>query len=329
MSFNSSAILSSLTKYSNELAMDLQHEIVLKGRTTQFISKQANIKYADKINLMNSTLVFQAGGCGQLSATGSVTLSQNPITVSPFKVEEQICMNDLEQYYLGMSMKAGSTYENFGPDQFAKAYLADKSAKIQAYLDETLWCAATSGTYSNAAHCTLANNGLLYQIDSVYNSSVTLVGGGNGGVTYSGAWTVANAISIVDGMVLNLNQEVLDREDLTLFTSYSNFRVYVQALRNANYYHFTALENNDGISYSIMVPGTNVLMVSVRGLNLANVKGRAVLAPAEVLYAGFDTLEDFENFKVWYSQDFNAIFFRAQGKIGTGISYPQYIVSYK
>ena len=340
MAYNSTVVTSALTKYVDQLSMDLVREMVLQGRTQQFISVQTGVKYADALNIMTSNLVVQPAGCGLINATGSVTLTQANLQVCPLMVEEQICLlgnNSLEQYWTGMTLKKGSYYDELGPEMFAKAYIADKIDKLQGVIDDLIWVGASTGTpYSsdpNMAQC----NGFLKLIDGTYNTSVVAVGATNatyptttGGYTFSGAWSTNTAspnyaISVVDGMALALTQDLWDQEDLTLFLSYSEFRTYVMALRNSQpiAYNFPALESDGSLAYSIYHPGTNIRLVATRGLKGTT---RKVLTSAKNLYFGTDMQNDYESFRIWKSEDFNSIFFRAIWKQGVQIAYPQYVV---
>ena len=333
MAFNSTVITSALTQYVDQLSMNLVREMVLQGRTQQYITVQTGVKYADALNIMTSQLVVQPAGCGLINATGSVTLSQNQLTVCPLSVQEQICLNganSLEQYWTGMSMKKGSYYDELGPAEFAKQYVADKIDKIQGVIDDLIWVGSSTGmTYSSDPNMTQCN-GFLELIDTQFSNSVIKVGAsGSYGTAFSGQWTVSNAIQIVDAMAdAQLSdpnaQQTADQPDLTLFVNYQQFRTYVRALRNANYYHFTALETND-IGYSIMHPGTNIRLLATRGLRSSN---RAILSPASNLYFGTDMQNDYESFRIWKSEDFNSIFFRALWKQGVQIAYPQYVIMY-
>jgi hypothetical protein len=330
MAYNSTVVTSALTKYVDQLSMDLVREMVLQGRTQQYISVQTGVKYADALNIMTSNPIVQAAGCGLINATGSVTLTQANLQVCPLMIEEQICLlgnNSLEQYWTGMTLKKGSYYDELGPEVFAKQYVADKLDKIQGIIDDLIWVGASSGaTFStdpNMANC----NGFLNLLQTSYSSSIVTVGGtaNPGGYgTFSGALTTTNALSVVDAMADALPQNLWDQEDLTLFMNYSQFRTYVRALRNSNYYHFTALESND-IGYSIMHPGTNIRILATRGLKGTN---QMVLTSAKNLYFGTDMQNDYESFRIWKSEDFNSIFFRAIWKQGVQVAYPSYVVRY-
>ncbi len=179
MAYNSTVVTSALTKYVDQLSMDLVREMVLQGRTQQYISVQTGVKYADALNIMTSNPIVQAAGCGLINATGSVTLTQANLQVCPLMIEEQICLlgnNSLEQYWTGMTLKKGSYYDELGPEVFAKQYVADKLDKIQGIIDDLIWVGASSGaTFStdpNMANC----NGFLNLLQTSYSSSIVTVG---------------------------------------------------------------------------------------------------------------------------------------------------------
>lgn len=338
MAINSSVLLGALTKYVDQLSTDIVHEIVLQGRTQNFISVQTGIKYADALNIMTSNLVLQPAGCNLVNATGSVTLTQNNLQVCPLMVEESICMqgnNSLEQYWTGMSMKKGSYYDELGPEVFAKAYTADKMDKIQGVIDDLIWVGSTTGGYSTDPNMTQCD-GFLKIIDTSYKLSVIPVGATNAtyptpnGYTFSGPLTIggaADAITVIDAMASALPQDLWDQEDLTVFLSYANFRTYIRDLRGSQpiAYNFPALESDGSLAYSIYHPGTNIRLVATRGLKGSN---RMILTPGHNLYFGTDLEHDHEMFRIWKSEDFNTVFFRAMWKQGVQVAYPQYIVSY-
>ena len=341
MAYNSTVITSALTKYVDQLSMDLVREIVLQGRTQQFISVQTGVKYADALNIMTSNLVVQAAGCGLISASGSVTLTQANLQVCPLMIEEQICMlgnNSLEQYWTGMTMKKGSYYDDLGPEVFAKQYVADKVDKIQGVIDDLIWVGSSTGaTYSTDPNMTNCN-GFLKLIDGTYNTSVVTVGATNSTFPISNGYTMSGAISsntaspnygvtVIDAMANSLPQDLWDQEDLIVFLSYAQFRTYIMGLRNSQpiAYNFPALESDGSLAYSIYHPGTNIRLLATRGLKNST---RMILTPAHNLYFGTDMQNDYESFRIWKSEDFNSIFFRAIWKQGVQIAYPQYVVSY-
>ena len=135
--------LSNLTKYTDQLSGILLKESVLVGTTFDYISIQTGVKYADSINILTNSLTAAAGGCGTISPAGSTTLSQRSISVSPIKVEESVCVDEFEQYWIGMLAKEGS-YNEMAPEVFNQLYLANKVEKIGQLVEDMFWKASPS-----------------------------------------------------------------------------------------------------------------------------------------------------------------------------------------
>ena len=79
--------VSGLSVYTDENKMDLIKKSVLEGRTLQYLTVQPDIKTSAAINIIDSTLVGQAGSCG-FSANGTTTLTQRTLSVAPIKINE-------------------------------------------------------------------------------------------------------------------------------------------------------------------------------------------------------------------------------------------------
>ncbi len=308
--------LANLTKYTDELSGILLKESVLVGTTFDYISVQTGIKYADSINILTNSLTAAAGGCGTVTPAGSTTLTQRDIQVCPIKVEESICVDEFEQYWIGQLAREGS-YNEFAPEVFNQLYLANKVEKIGQLVEDMFWKGSVNSTYGggNLALC----NGILEILEntSATNSVVT-------GVTYSGALTVTTAIDAVDSMIALVPNDVLEANDLTLFMSHANFRTLMRALRNANYF-----VSYDGQQHTYVLENytnTNVRVVATRGLNGRN---EMVLTPSSNLYFGTDSFGEARNgdgFQFWYDIRDNITYFRAKLKVGAQVAFPQYVV---
>jgi hypothetical protein len=320
--------LSGLAKYTDQLSQALVRESVLGGETFKYITVIPNIKNADALNKMTSSFNAVAGGCGLISPTGSVVITQNTLTVCPIKIEESICENDIEQYWLGMFMAAGSYNEEIGPKEFAQVYTADKTAKLQAYMDDLFWKASpTPSRYSSDPNLTLCT-GLLETLE--YTSATLSVVSGNGTYSSNTTMTVANAISIVDGMISAMNtsaSQILTENDLTLFVSYADFNTLITAWRQFNGFHITVGSEENGASrWSFMYPGQTVKVVAVRGLNGTN---KRLLTNGKNLAMGTDLETDYSKFRIWFEDLYDTVYFRAKFKIGANAYFYQNIVFFK
>lgn len=317
----SSLNLGGLSKYTDQLSQALVRESVLGGETFKYITVMTDVKYADAINTLSTTLNMVAGGCGLISPTGSVVLAQNVLTVCPIKIEESICEQDLEQYWTGKFMQAGSYQEELSPKQFAQVYTADKQAKLAASMDDLFWKASSSGTFSTDPNMLLCTGLLSILTETSASASIY-------SSTYSNvAMTSTNAITIIDALIAKMNSsasQILTENDLTIFMSYADFNSLLVGLRTINFFH------NDigqaGHSWSFIYPGTTIKIVAVRGLNGLRTQNFRLLTNASNLVVGTDLMSDYSKFRIWFEDLYDLVYFRAKFKIGAGARYYQNII---
>ena len=90
MSFNVSA----LSNYTIENQDQLVSAAVLGAKTATLIKTQGNVmvgvKSAEKINIMDTDAVFQAGGTCGFNASGTTTFTQRTVTIGKIKVNESL-----------------------------------------------------------------------------------------------------------------------------------------------------------------------------------------------------------------------------------------------
>jgi len=304
--------LSTLTAYVDEQKLPLIKKSILQGRTVELVTVQPDIKSSATINKIGSTMVGQAGACGW-SPSGTTAITQRTLSVCPIKFEEALCLDDLEAYFLQKQMRPGSYNEDI---PFEAIFAEDKADNLQAIFEDILWKGDTDTGSGNLALC----DGWLKLFDEVISASTV-----NGNVDSVTAITAANIIDIVDGMASVIPTDVINVGDLHLFVGYDFYRTYAKALRDANLFHYTGAEDQ-GQDFSQMIPGTNVRVIAVRGLNGTN---RAVLTPASNLYVGTDLLNDYENFQIFYSADNDEVRFRSKFKLGVEVAYPEFVVDFK
>jgi hypothetical protein len=287
--------------------MELIKKSVLGGRTLQLITIQPDIKSSASINLIGTDLVAQAGGCG-FDPDGTTTLTQRDITVCPLKVNESLCLDDLEAFYTQKMMRPGS-YNTEIP--FEGIYAEQKAENIAALIEDLIWKGDSDGS-GQLALC----DGFLKLFGA---SGSGVVDGNPAGLT---AINAGNIVDIVDEQVSLIPSDVIDADDLYIMCGYDFYRTYSKALRDANLFHYTGAENQ-GLDFSQMVPGTNVRIVATRGLNNTN---QLVTGPASNLYFGTDLLNDYESFTIKYDDVEDDVKFRAKWKQGVQVAFPEFVV---
>lgn len=299
--------LAGLTAYTDENKMPLIRRALLSGKTLSLISVQPDIKSSAAINILSTTPLWQAGACGW-NSQGSTILTQRNITVSKIKKNESICVDSLEAYYTQSMMKAGSYDEVIPFEQMYSEELAGQTAK---FIETLSWQGDTAG-----AGTMVLSDGLIKIIDAeaaVVTGTAKLL-------------DAANIIAAVNEMVAAIPVDALESDDLTLFIGFDKYRVYTQALRDANLFHYSA---DDGANFEIFVPGTNVKVVAVGGLNNTGAAGagRIFLCEASNLFAGTDLLNDAEDFRIFFSEDNDEVRIKQKMKIGFQVAFPERIVS--
>lgn len=303
--------LGTMTKYTDEMSGALIKEAVLTGRTVDMVTVQGGVKHSATVNRLSSALQAQAGTCGW-NPQGTTTLDQRAIEVSPIKINEPICLNDLEEYYTSTMMNPGSYNEEI---PFEQIFAENKRDAVKSLIEDLIWKGNTDTGTGNLA---LAN-GFIKLFDAAETA---------GDLTRVGTYTIANfatdAIDIVDEAIAKLPDAVLGLDDLVVMISYADYRKYAKAVRDANLFHYTGAENQ-GEDFMQIHPGTNVKVVATKGLSGTN---RFVVTPASNLVVGTDLLDDAEDFRIFYSQDNDEVRFLAKFKIGVQVAFIENVVWY-
>jgi len=301
-----------LTAYVDQERMALIKKMILSGRSVRYLTVQPDVKSAASINLLSSNLIAQAGGCG-FTNTGTTILTQQTLNVCPLKVNESICLDTLEQYYTQAMMNPGS-YNTEIP--FEQIYAEEKVSQISSLIDDLIWKGNTTSGVGNLNLC----NGFIRLADTTYSASTV-----DGNVSNATAITASNIIALVDDAVNVIPANIIDMDDLYLYCGYDFYRTYATALRNANLFAYTGAEDQ-GESFSQMVPGTNVRLIAVKGLNGTN---KFFISSKSNLYFGTDLLNDYENFELWYSLDNQEVRMASKWKQGVNAAFWDYVVYFK
>ena len=301
-----------LTAYVDQERMALIKKMILTGRSVRYLTVQPDVKSAASINLLSSNLIAQAGGCG-FTNTGTTILTQQTLNVCPLKVNESICLDTLEQYYTQAMMNPGS-YNTEIP--FEQIYAEEKVSQISSLIDDLIWKGDTVSGSGNLNLC----NGFIKLANSTYSASTVV--GNTGSIT---SITASNIVAAVDNAVNVIPANIIDMDDLYLYCGYDFYRTYSTALRNANLFAYTGAEDQ-GEQFSQMVPGTNVRLIAVKGLNGTN---KFFISSKSNLYFGTDLLNDYENFELWYSLDNQEVRMASKWKQGVNAAFWDYVVYFK
>lgn len=291
--------VAALADFNNETAGKIVPKMVFEGYTTSILPIQEGIKYQEPLQLFDVDLIVQNGNCVS-TPSGSFNATQRNITVTSRTSFDGLCLDDLNKKSLGISMlEAGSYNETFALAQTYTDLIVNQMKKSD---DAFLWNA------TNGLGALTANS----------SEGVVIPAAATGSVS-SGT-----ILGIIDTMIENLNTDVADRDDLTVWMSVANFRKYVTALRSINNFYFdpSAIENRTGI-LQMVYPFQNIKVVGTSGIT----GDRIVLMPDAYAVVGVDAIEDVDKFQLWYDINADQLKHRLKTKLGVQIAFPEFVVS--
>jgi hypothetical protein len=311
MAFNVTA-LAAYTKTNENL---LVTRSFFEPKTASRMQILTGVKSTIQVPALTDALIWQNGdNCG-FTASGDTTISARVLTVGRIKVNKEWCINDLETKYTQLLLSPGSNYDAL-PGGIDAAFVETILGVTKEDVEKAIWRGDTASASSQ-----------LKQFDGL----VKIINAASGTVqanatpfiaTAVTAITAANIISVVQAVYSAIPVEVLDKTDLTVYMGVDHFRTYQLALTNANLFNFIATDNALG---QMKIHGTNVNIVSTPGLTSTN----AIYALRDSnMFLGVDLENEQEDFKFWYSEDFDLVRFKYRTKLGVQVSQVAEIVKF-
>jgi hypothetical protein len=302
--------VSALSTYVEQNELPLVTKSLFSAKTASLLTLQTGIKYQEAINILETDAIFQDGsGCG-FSSSGTTRISQRILTVGQIKVNESICPKQLNKYYVQKELKKGSLPEN-EQVPFEEEYSGEKAGKIAEQLENSIWQGDTTSGDANLKRF----DGFLKIMDAA---------GDYVSATSQASITSANIFSILDDFYAKIPAALIDKEDFRAFCGWDTFRMLMSAIRTANLYHYNT---DDAVQKGeIVVPGTNIKLVAVHGLDSTN---RIVGARLSNLYYGVDMENEEERFEIFYAREADEVRYVAEFKAGVQVAFTSEIVMYK
>ena len=299
----------SLANYTNEQSTDLLVKALFGSKTATLLQSsnqvQVGVKSASALNILASTVFFQADGCGYLSS-GTTTFTQRTITVGAVKVEETLCPKTLEAKWMQTQIMPGSPTMIPFEEQIGN----EKAAVIAQTLETAMWTGDTGSGNPN-----------LSRFDG-FNKLIAAASPVLGNATPTTFTTVTNAHidDILDQIYANVPAAVAAKDDLVCFLGVDNFKLMLINLKNANLFHYVA---DAAQTMEMVYPGTNMKLIAVGGLNGTNKMAAGSLSN---FFMGTDLIDENEEVKMWYSIDNDEVRVRFTFKAGVQVAFPGEIV---
>lgn len=156
----------------------------------------------------------------------------------------------------------------------------------------------------------------------IIDAATTAVDGNTSAATAITSGASGNIDTLISDMANARPAKVKSAANQVLFVGQDTFDKYVDTLNAKNLYHVNA---TDWANYTVSIPGKNVTLVGVAGLDGTN---RMFLGTQENFFLGFDLQNDEEEFDMWYDKKDDKVYYRVKFKRGLQVAYPDEIVEF-
>ena len=308
MAFN----VSSLTNYVNEQSTDLISRLYFEKTSSDYFTLQSGVKKTDALHLLAVTAFPQDGSGCSPTASGSVVFTNRDITVGQITYFDGFCMKDLIPKYTQILLRAG----NAETEEMAfEAEIADSIIKTIMEHNET---ADWQGDTASGNVFINRYDGLI----KIIGAAGTAIAGNTSAATSITSGASGNVDTIINNICNARPAKVKSALNQVLFVGQDTFDKFVDTLNAKNLFNVDA---TSWANYSVSIPGKNVTLVGVVGLDGTN---RMFLGTSDNFFLGFDLQNDEEEFDMWYEKLEDKVYYRVKFKRGLQVAYPNEIVQF-
>lgn len=295
--------VSGLSPYVDDQREDLIHRSVTEAQTLSYIAIQQGIKGTEDLKLLNDSIVYQTGDCS-MSPSGDTVFTDRQISVETIGYLKKFCQKDLAGFWTQLALRPGAMAEDktLPFEQVLINYLLE----LHAFeLEKLIWQGNKVSGSGNLAFMNGFN-----QFLTVANGCVDL--------NLSGATQIdaTNAFDIFYEAFVNTPANVAEGQDFICFTGRENFNFLLKNLVDLNMFNYNPAQI--GTMNEILLPGTNMRIVKVNGLNGTT---KIYTGRASHFYFGTDLSSDFESYDLWYSFDDDVIYLRSKFRAGVQVPF--------
>lgn len=306
--------LTGLTGYVEENAFELLSKAVLETSLSQYITIRAGLQgNSVDIPLMSDDFALVNDGTGAYcgwSDNGTTTISQINMKVAHPKLQRAYCVNTLRDTFMSQQLSAGAQggeeslpFEAVAASYFTK--LVSNYNEKYLILGDQLSSVTYTGLKAQAAAAVTA----------------TTMTGLNQGKWVAGT-AGANEINALDAALAVFDAapaELMLRDDVFLVVSHAAYKALMGAMVKANLYNYTGSVNE------VYIPSTNVRVIPSAGI--ASTDNFKLLTSGANIIMGTDLTSDFDEFRVWYSQDNDEVRASMKWAVGVAIVQPELCIA--
>lgn len=296
----SNPIVTSLPNYVEERRLPLIAEAVLGAKSAKLFILQIDIKHAAALNLLNTSIEFGDGATCGWDAAGSQELTQRILTVGNLKVNIPYCERELLDKWLGYEVRVKAGAETM---PFEEAFINEVIKNIAEKVEIAIYQGDTASETNNLKYF----DGLL----KILNAEA--------GTIDVNAATQTTQMAKIMAVYAAIPETAFSRGDVAILVGMDTFRAFTQELIKENLYHY----NLGAPEGELVLPGTNVRVIGVNGLNGTK---KVIAASLRNLFFGTDLMNDMETFDFWYSKDNQEFRLVVKFNAGVQVGFPDEVV---
>ena len=293
-----------LPAYTEEHRLPLLRNAVVGNRTAQEFNLYTGLKGKTALNLLNTTVTFGDGASCGWNEAGKSEMSQRTIEPGYIKVNMSFCDKALLKTWANYSVRIAAGQKTLPVEEDFMAGVIDG---IKANLEKAMW----QGDVSSGDVNLNKFNGM---IKILTDASV------------AGTYTVQDSDSvstIINKTYALIPSAAYEKGEVVMFVGYDTYRAYIQELIANGNLVITNVVQDVAMPTSVLIPGSNVRVIPVGGLD--NQKVKAVASYRDNFIYGVDLSGDDEKLDMWYSQDNREFRLAVEFLAGVQVAYPDMV----
>jgi len=297
----------SLPAYVEENRLPLIHNAVLGARTAAHFNLITGVKGDSALNLLETNVQFGDGSTCGWNEAGSSTLSQRILKPGYLKVNMSFCEKQLLKTWANYTVKIAAGQKTL---PFEQDFMEGVSRDISQKLEVALWKGDKSSSDANLNKF----DGMIKIADAATLAET---------VTFASGDSVTSIVSKIYNVIPT---KAYNKGEVVVYLGADNYRKYIQELiANGNLVITTGV-NDVAMPESVLIPGTNVRVIYVPGLDGTN---RYFASYKDNFVYGVDMTGDEEKYDLWYSQDNREHRLAVEFVAGVQIAFPDLVVTAK
>ena len=295
--------VSKLKSYTEEHRIPLLRNAVIGGKSAKLFNLQTGVKGSTALNLLDTTIQFGDGSACGWNEAGKTSLSQRVITPGYPKVNLSLCDKQLLKYWTNYEVRIAANQKTL---PFEEDFMNGIVEGVAATLEKAIWQGDTASGDAN-----------LNKFDGIVKIA------GAASVAGTTTYNAASISTTLNDMYNALPSAAFSKGEVVAYISESDYRKYIQELIANGNLVITNGVNDISMPESVLIPGTNVRVYGVAGLDGVS---KAYMSYKDNFVFGTDMEGDEEKFDLWYSQDNREFRVAIEFTAGVQIAFPDMLV---